>query len=274
MEKNHIFFDPLTDFRIVPSSPVLPDITVSKYHLCGTITINHVPPGLPLLKHRDVVLTGGSFPNRCTTNAVGEYCFEAAPGLLCVCGRNICLSKNKQTPLHISNTGYIPHIHVCKHSHNTTPHHTGVYYITPTTTPEERAAGLLLQPHSLTVTINDAPKLNADFVQRLVSVGGHVSCLSPQCPSDSLVIHIAKSNSPTVTHSTVPPSGNGVFELSNITPGRYVVWAAHEGFCWKDERVEVCHTCWNFPSPFVLFSTNTNSDVNLPLNIVWDRLSD
>ncbi len=54
-------------------------------------------------------------------------------------------------------------------------HSLGVYYITPTTTPEEQSAGLVLRPQILSVTVTNAPLLNADFIQMLVSVEGSVS---------------------------------------------------------------------------------------------------
>eukprot|EP00301_Raphidiophrys_heterophryoidea_P007180 c12813_g2_i1.p1 GENE.c12813_g2_i1~~c12813_g2_i1.p1 ORF type:complete len:1188 (+),score=403.83 c12813_g2_i1:50-3613(+) len=189
--KEHVFFEALSNHRILPASPLLPDIVVSKYHLCGTITINQVPQALPLLKHRDVVLTGGKTPERRTTNALGQYCFEAAPG---------------------------------------------VYYVTPTTTPEERAGGLTLQPQTLSVTITNAPKLNANFVQLLVNVRGSVACMG-KC--DEVHVTLARTSHPAFTHGKAVVDSKGLFSFPNVIPGQYTATVSHPSLCWDKSTIEI-----------------------------------
>lgn len=188
--KPHMLFATLKDHRVLPSSPTLPPISVTRYSLCGAVKIDQVPSSLPLLRHRDVVLTGGVSAERQTTTAQGNFCFDAAPG---------------------------------------------TYYLTPTTTPEERAAGLLLQPQTLSVTITDKPTLDANFIQLVVSVGGAVECLS-QC--QNVVVTMTRDGQSQPAHSMgIDSTGN--FEFKSVMPGEYTVRVQAQGYCWLADSHKV-----------------------------------
>eukprot|EP00300_Choanocystis_sp_HF-7_P024194 c25601_g1_i1.p1 GENE.c25601_g1_i1~~c25601_g1_i1.p1 ORF type:complete len:1177 (-),score=294.77 c25601_g1_i1:465-3995(-) len=188
--KPHTLFSSLDSFRILPSSPSLPPLVATHYHLCGTITIDQVPLVVPLLKHRDVVLTG-AMSRQTTTNVQGHYCFDAVPGS---------------------------------------------YYITPTIAPEERTAGLLLQPQTLSVTITDKPTLDANFVQLVLTLSGAVECLGDCAPG--LTVTLTKTNQPQATRTTtIQPSGE--FEFKSTTPGEYSLKVQGPAHCWESDSIQV-----------------------------------
>lgn len=73
--KSHMFFHDLKEFALSPSVPAVPDIVVTRYHICGKVDSGESTP-------HSVALVGKSNQMKAdtVTDKSGNYCFEAAPG--------------------------------------------------------------------------------------------------------------------------------------------------------------------------------------------------
>lgn len=83
MEKDHYFF---TDEKvhINPNTPKIKDILVKEYHLCGSVDVVNIPPGvLPVSQHRVLLQPEGGQNTAIKTTSPdqnGRFCFKVEPG--------------------------------------------------------------------------------------------------------------------------------------------------------------------------------------------------
>ncbi|EGG20659.1 hypothetical protein DFA_00520 [Cavenderia fasciculata] len=81
VEKDHLTFEQL-DQKMTPTKPVLPDIIVKTYDVCGQVSVPTPPTGVKV-NPREITLQQGKSNEKSEkklTEANGKFCFQVAPG--------------------------------------------------------------------------------------------------------------------------------------------------------------------------------------------------
>jgi len=77
---DHYFFEP-KNIEIGKTSRTVPSLTVSDYHLCGTIRVEADPArGIEKGSRTAILKAKDGFVRRIKTNEEGEFCYEVKPG--------------------------------------------------------------------------------------------------------------------------------------------------------------------------------------------------
>jgi len=122
----------------------------------------------------------------------------------------------------------------------------GSYKISPVITPEEEAGGLLLNPRTLKVTVNNIPVLDLSFNQARVTISGKVRCIESPCdPSTSVSLYSESSQNRVTTglgvRGATGREGDSAdyFVFRDVFPGVHKVTINKEPWCWEHESFEV-----------------------------------
>jgi hypothetical protein len=97
----------------------------------------------------------------------------------------------------------------------------GEYTVSAPVSAAEKAAGLVLAPESMAVTLT-APVLDLLFSPVRTSVSGVVTCLLRGCPTDGS-LKVELSSRVTGTRVSVTAAADGTFTFSDVVPGTYVL---------------------------------------------------
>ncbi len=100
----------------------------------------------------------------------------------------------------------------------------------------------MLSPPERTITVNDAPVLNADFAQARVSVSGHVKCIRSPCDA-SIKVELTPVSGAAAAGGRKARSANiqpdGTFSFVDVVPGAHRVTVVHDWWCWAKASVDI-----------------------------------
>jgi hypothetical protein len=111
----------------------------------------------------------------------------------------------------------------------------GVHTVTPTLTQYESRKGVHLSPQSRSITVTDAPVLNADFVQARLTLSGTIKCVA-DCAGVTVVLQAAQRQQ---EPASVEVGKSSHFVFKDVYPGQYKVSVRREGWCWEQASQDI-----------------------------------
>lgn len=205
VEKKGLSFNKISSFAISAStaSRSIPDITVSKFDVCGKVSIPYPPAGVSGSAKRRVSLQnsdGSGSKQTVTTNENGEFCFQLQAD-----------SKTREVTVSVA------------------------------ITPFEKDSGLVMTTTETAISVNTEPIHNLHFAQSLLSIKGRINCLGSCAGTRVQLAAISHKSEKVVLPALVasPQDAHAIFEFPLLIPGTYAITVLQPQFCWERDTIEV-----------------------------------